>query len=500
MGETHEATILVPVRPAVASVQTAGVVPMNPGETKKLEAEGSCARFVVSLTDMPYPGLVHALEWLAEYPHGCLEQTTSRIFPLLTGGGVLNAYPSKASTNRAEYVKAGVRRVESMIRANDFVMWPDCSYAPWDSEVSLYASHFLIEAERSGQKLTPQAKESVLGFLKRWAMSADTNVSVYACHTLALAGKPEKDRMFRLYDAREKLNALARARLARAFAAIHDRPRAEALMKYAIEPQSVKEAAFIVLALVDLDPADERIAGLIQYLEGNRDKQRFSWGTTEENAHALMAMGAYLSHNARRFGANRPTGVCLTNRQERVMMAKEVTVTNVGDDDRFLSWRRIEWPEASSVTNEANGIFITRRYLKTDGETADMTNLMRGEMLVAELTITSDVSRVVSDLVIEDLFAGAFEPVHRELNPGDYMKGNLLPQVKDWVMRKDARDDRMLVFSKKFNLEKGHEAKVFYPVRVVSAGDYVLPGPAVEGMYNPRLRARRAPDRIVVRH
>ena len=491
-GETHDVTILVPVRPAVASVQSAGVVTLKPGASKVLTAEGDGADFRLSISGMPFPELVHALEWLAEYPHGCLEQTTSRIFPLLTGGGVLNAYPSKASSNRTDYVAAGVRRVESMIRENDFVMWPDCDYAPWDREVSLYASHFLIEAERSGQKIAPKSKERVLKFLRKWAMNADTDVSAYACHTLALAGQPEKDRMFRLYDKREKLSALARARLARAFVAIHDRARAEALMKYAIEPQSIKEAAFTVLALVDLDPSDDRIPRLVKYLEANRDRERLSWGTTEENAHALLAMGAYLSHqNLKRDGKPH---------LRYTKSEKSVHAVNDGDAAGFLSWRRIEWPSAASVTNEANGIFITRRYLRPDGAPADLTNLTRGEMLVAELAITSDVSRVVNDFVIEDLFAGAFEPVHRELNPGDYLKGGSLPQVKDWVMRKDARDDRMLVFSKKFELEKGHEAKVFYPVRVVSAGDYVLPGPAVEGMYNPLLRARRAPGRIVVRH
>ena len=66
-------------------------------------------------------------------------------------------------------------------------------------------------------------------------------------------------------------------------------------------------------------------------------------------------------------------------------------------------------------------------------------------------------------------------------------------------MRSDARDDRMLVFSKKFTLAKGAKATFRYPVRVVSAGDYILPGPSVEAMYHPDLHARRAPDRISVK-
>ena len=65
-------------------------------------------------------------------------------------------------------------------------------------------------------------------------------------------------------------------------------------------------------------------------------------------------------------------------------------------------------------------------------------------------------------------------------------------------MRFDARDDRMLVFSKKFSLNKGEEVTFKYPLRVVSAGDYVLPGPSAEAMYFPGLRSHRAPSRISI--
>ena len=66
-------------------------------------------------------------------------------------------------------------------------------------------------------------------------------------------------------------------------------------------------------------------------------------------------------------------------------------------------------------------------------------------------------------------------------------------------MRSDARDDRMLVFSKRFRLSRGEEATFRYSVRVVSLGEYVLPGPSVEAMYHPELHARRAPSRISIR-
>ena len=502
LGETHVRKIELPVRPAVAWRERAGTVRLEPGQGKKFGTEGAFSRQVLTVAKSSLGELTAALEWLADYPHGCLEQTSSRIFPLVTAGGILNAVGSRAATNREEYVAAGVRRVESMIRAKDFVMWPDCNYAPWDREVSLYASHFLVAAGKSGQKLNPQAKEQVMKFLRKWALSRNDSESAYACHTLALAGEPDRDRMFRLYDKSASLSPISRARLARAFVAIRDVPRAEALLKGAFAPQSVKEAAFTVLALLDLNPDDERIVPLVQYMIAQRNPARFSWGTTGENAHALLALGAYYRHHPPRAGTPRVRMTSADGKtageyveRQTVKSATEVRVENIGRTEAFIAWKSLELPPAESVTNEASGIEISRAYFTSDGKPADLANLSRGELLVTELTLKSATRRTFSDLVIEDLFAGAFEPVHRELSAADWRKSDGL----DWVMRKDARDDRMLVFSKQFTLNAGQEAKVYYPVRVVSAGDFVLPGPSVEAMYYPTLRARRAPARITVR-
>ena len=396
LGETHTRTIEVPVRPAVAWRERAGTVRMEPGQKRTFAAEGAFARQSVTVAKSSIGELTAALEWLADYPHGCLEQTSSRIFPLVTAGGILNAVGSRAATNRAEYVAAGVRRVESMIRAKDFVMWPDCNYAPWAREVSLYASHFLVAAEKAGQRLNPYARSQVMKFLRGWALSSNDVVSAYACHTLALAGEPDRDRMFRLYDKAAVLLPLSRARLARAFVAIHDFPRAEALLKGAFAPTSVREAAFAVLALLDYNPNDGRILPLVQYLTAHRDQARFSWGTTGDNAHALLAIGAYYRHHPPTTGKPRvrvkaADGTTLGEIGDRETVCSDsvrIDVENIGLSDAFVSWKTLELPAAESVTNEASGIAISRAYFTADGKPADLARLRRGELLQVELTLT----------------------------------------------------------------------------------------------------------------
>ena len=86
--------------------------------------------------------------------------------------------------------------------------------------------------------------------------------------------------------------------------------------------------------------------------------------------------------------------------------------------------------------------------------------------------------------MIEDLFAGAMEPV---TGIGS------TPTQGEWVLRNDARDDRMLVFSERFSIKAGEKIWFLHPMRVVSSGEFALPGVSVEAMYFPQLNARSAP-------
>jgi uncharacterized protein YfaS (alpha-2-macroglobulin family) len=296
--------------------------------------------------------------------------------------------------------------------------------------------------------------------LSKWALSTDDNVSAYALHTLALAGKADKDRMFRLYDGKDRLSLLSRARLARAFVEIGDRPRARALLANAASPSSVKEASFLLLSLLELDPDDVRVLPLVEYLQNKRDRAKYCWGTTEENAHALLAIGEYYRFKPPQKG------------------------------ERFVAWRKLELPKLEEEKADANGLSIVRTFETPEGMPVDIVKLKRGEMVYSKIEIVSRDAREIGDLVIEDLFAGAMEPIvdccDRRAQGGE------------WVMRSDARDDRMLVFSKRFSLKAGEKIDFTYPMRIVSAGEFTLPGVSVEAMYHPSLNARSAPCRIIV--
>ena len=225
LGEKHKNEILLPVRPAAPWVKTAATVALKAGERRVFPntaaALAECAQRTFIASGSPVAELASALEYLMGYPYGCLEQTVSRVFPLVSAGGLLNTLPvaeTSAAEDAKSFVAEGIRRVCDMVRANDFVMWPDCDTPPWNREVSLWAAHFLVEASASGFDVPKGSLGRVRNFLRGWAMSTNETVSVYACHTLALSGQADRDRMLHWFDRRASLSALSRARLARAFA------------------------------------------------------------------------------------------------------------------------------------------------------------------------------------------------------------------------------------------------------------------------------------------
>ena len=518
-GETHTGVIELPVRPAVAWEETADVAVLRPGEqlsstnVSGTHAMPELTRRTFALNASPIAELISAFDYLAEYPHGCLEQTTSRMFPLIYGGGFLNRLSSEKSSKASELndiVDVGIARVVSMLRQNDFTMWPDVSYPPWDREVSLYAAHFLVEAESAGFKVNKTASEHVKELLKKWAFAPDTNISVYACHTLALAGRPEKDRMFSFYDVRDRLSLISRARLARAFARIGEPKRARELVSdAALQPSSVKEAAFALMTLLELDSNDRRLAELVLHLQRHRDRQRFHWGTTGDNAHALMALGAY--YRATGIGEGKPSILIdkgRTDPAERLDVGKTlriegggiITLKNDGDGNAYVSMKTVSLPSADAVKDGHNLIDISRRFVTSEGFDVDLANLTRGELLIGEITLSADRDANFTDLVIQDLFPACFEPDRKEVADA-YARQHSDGDTK-WVLRSDVRDDRVIVFSKPMTIKKDatgkSQAKFFYAVRVITPGEFVLPGVRVEAMYAPEIKAQTAPMRISV--
>ncbi|MCL2706164.1 MAG: MG2 domain-containing protein, partial [Spirochaetaceae bacterium] len=122
---------------------------------------------VLELSRIPPIALESRLGFLIQYPHGCLEQTTSALFPQL--------YLNKVQTLSDDELKKvtsniaiGIEKLSSFqVYNGGFIYWPGNSdINDWGTS---YAGHFLVEAQRSGYAVPKTLLENWISFQKKKA-------------------------------------------------------------------------------------------------------------------------------------------------------------------------------------------------------------------------------------------------------------------------------------------------------------------------------------------
>jgi alpha-2-macroglobulin len=166
------------------------------------------------------------LEYLIQYPHGCIEQTTSSVFPQLFLGDVSDLSES-SKKDLEKNIKAGISRIKNFqTYSGGLSYWPgESDDSQWGTN---YALHFLLEAKSKGYSVQEEMLSRVISYQiqksNEWrsyqpgAASYESNdlVQSYRLYTLALAGKPNLGAMNRLIN-ESSLSDIARYRLAAAY-------------------------------------------------------------------------------------------------------------------------------------------------------------------------------------------------------------------------------------------------------------------------------------------
>jgi hypothetical protein len=118
----------IPISPSAARVYAKEEKVIKPGKTitfdlPKLGLDGT-NNSRLSMTVFPNMDFLHRLEWLIRYPYGCIEQTTSSVFPQLAMRNLVSNSPSK-QLEIDKNIHAGIDRLR-MFRLGDggFGYWP----------------------------------------------------------------------------------------------------------------------------------------------------------------------------------------------------------------------------------------------------------------------------------------------------------------------------------------------------------------------------------------
>src|SRR5581483_2120232 len=206
----------LPIRPPSPEITRAGYLVATPGKVTEVSLPGGMLegtrRARIKVTPSPSLQLPQGLDYLERYPYGCLEQTTSALFPLVYLPDIgQQIAPGMFEKERVSMkVNAGITRLIGMQTASGGLsMWPAYREVwPWGS---VYAAHFLVEAENAGYAIPQEFRRQLLAYVRNTlGQSTDNPETVseqaYACYVLALAGSPERAVMSRLAEVIKSAN------------------------------------------------------------------------------------------------------------------------------------------------------------------------------------------------------------------------------------------------------------------------------------------------------
>lgn len=514
-GETATETIDIAIRNPNPNVILTSEALVSSGKEANLSITMDDAKDVdkawIEVSRMPGFNLNKNLDYLLDYPHGCSEQVTSRVFPQLFIGNFADL--SAQQKRVIEYnVKEGIKIITSrQLSDGGIVYWPGNNYpTEW---ITTYAGHFLLEAKRAGYNVPSSVISKWKNFQKKAAQhwngrglynsyysnSMSDLQQAYRLYTLALAEDAELGAMNRLKEMKG-LSSQARWRLAAAYMLVGKKDAATQLIssttdnvdKYSFNNDtygsSTRDMAMIMETYLLMGKTD---MALKLAKKVGADLSESYYVSTQTCAFGLVAMSklakkmgkGLISYEWELNGKTQNTGN--TGRVFEVIDIKPQQVINIkfrnkGEGDLYV--RLIGKTQPFEDKNPAikNGISTMVKYVDENGRTMDVTSLKQGAEFYAVITVNNISGQYLTDMALTQIFPSGWEIFNERM----FDEGNTNNKNFDY---QDIRDDRVLTY---FNLRSNYSTTFKVRLQAAYCGRFYLPAVACEAMYSPDLQCR----------
>jgi hypothetical protein len=519
-GETVQSTIL-PIRPPGSAVteSATGIARFNKPLSLAIPGGFVPASVRARIEIGPSPAFHYgeSLAYLLQYPHGCVEQTTARAFPLLyledLGAAVGKDVPVEG-TLRDHFVGGGIGRIFSMMDdRGGLSYWPGGSYGhPW---ATVFAAHFLVEARRAGFSVEAKSLDRLLSHTGGMAVGSsgyrapiDARTQAYALFVLTLAGRPNAgglhflaDRILATEENDVPRDNEMRALVAGGLALAGLQARASEVLGQDITAtaggprsgffSSVRADALTLAILADTNPNHPSVPVLMDVLANRSSGGR--WANTQENAYALLALGKIGRHLGDRkpyWGSVSIDGSVLKKfdgtgpfvlEGGAEWMGKDIQISVTGAGKAFVGFRTTGVRSSALPPPSAHGIEIVRKLHRTDGA-AIGPSVRRGDLVVTVLEVHA--ADAIDNVAVVDVLPAGLEIENPRLIEDPHSLPWLGPATPaDFA---DVRDDRIVFYA---DLGKAETRRFYYTSRAVTAGRFTHPHAQAEAMYDPSLSA-----------
>jgi uncharacterized protein YfaS (alpha-2-macroglobulin family) len=478
--------------------------------------------------------LDEGLAYLVGYPYGCLEQTTSKVVPMIALSDLVhNAHlPGIEAGQARKFIEIGIAKIlRHQHDDGGFGLWIGAAAEPHYTVTGLWG---LSVAKAAGFKVDQEALDKGVQYLRGHMSRGESlhgnellgqrGTDAFAEYVLATLNHADAGALARLYENRASLPIYGRAFLLRGLVAANRTDLSKSLANELLAlasaaPQAglihevpgelswywssdARTTALVSWALTTAAPGDSRLAQLTDALL--KARQEGHWANTQENLFGLLALAdlAKMRASAGKVSVSVRLGDKTLARKTIAAAAVEhvfVPLAKLGagplvitaeNGEVFYSARiRVERPMASEALDR--GLTVEREYLDAKNKTP-LETIQLGQTVLIRLKVQSPLRR--AHIAVVDRLPAGFEPVLARFSNEDNWRENAARPHwwHDWNtswQNEELRDDRVQIFAD--TLGQGtstHE----YRVRATTTGTFSVPPALAEAMYDPAIQGRSA--------
>ncbi|WP_290703029.1 MG2 domain-containing protein [Amphritea sp.] len=450
------------------------------------------------------------LDYLIKYPHGCIEQTTSSVFPQLYLNQ-LSHLETQEQSKVQQNIIAAINRLQSFqTLEGGFSYWPGQSQShDWGTS---YAGHFLLLAKQAGYEVPEHLMHQWLAYqhqASEFAVDSTNNEKIkaqaYRLLTLSLYGKPNWSAMYRLKTLQiEDSASLAMLSLAYLYAGQDD--VAMTLIGDGLSDKSTYDvnspsfgsalrdkALFLILYANIAEPMEA--ATLADEIADQLADDR--WHSTQTTAYALVALANYQQIYKQSKTDNHDDSVEVVlqqagnkeklqvSRQVKESMlqsgsdtAKQATIRNNGESPVWLTLTQTGIAKPGSEQTYAEGLQLNVRYLNNEGDEVDIARLPQGSNFTAQLQLSNKTQGEISNVALN------FRA------PSGWQIDNEREACTEAACQFDYIDIRDARASAYMGLKAGEQKTLSLQLNASFVGRYYLPAISASAMYNDNLKAQ----------
>ncbi len=446
------------------------------------------------------------LKYLIKYPYGCIEQTTSSVFPQLFLTDVTELTTEQKGESERN-IKAAINKIKDFQLYNGGVgYWVNSSNVnEWATN---YAGHFMLEAKNKGYAVPPTFMKNWTAYQKRkaksWTDEGKTSqfTQAYRLYTLALDGQSVTSAMNRLKETKE-LSDKAKWYLAAAYKLSGKKKVAESMisgLSTYVSPYTelsytygsdLRDRAIILQTLTLLGKTTEAFTLVKEISEVMSSKK---WLSTQTVAYSLVAISNYYKNNKPTEGVKfaytfagktenktSSSGICKVEIDLNSLNEQDIKFENKTNSILYARLILEGVPELGTVQASSSNLQVNVTYKLPNGTVIQPDAIEQGTDFIAEVAVKNPSSYNYKEMALAQIFPSGWEIINTRL----FNLGNLGESSP--FTYQDIRDDRVYTH---FDIKNGETKTYRVLLNASYAGRYYLPGVFAEAMYDGAINAR----------